>query len=65
VNLTFGTVTGTQIGTAANQKLAFFGKTPVVQPTLGAATAGTSYSTNEQSMLNAVYAAFRVLGLGS
>jgi hypothetical protein len=65
VNLTFGTVTGTQIGTAANQKLAFFGKTPVVQPTLGAATAGTSYTTNEQTMLNAVYAAIRVLGLGS
>jgi len=65
VNLTFGTVTGTQIGTAANQKLAFFGKTPVVQPNLGAATAGTSYTTNEQAMLNAVYSAIRVLGLGS
>jgi hypothetical protein len=65
VNLTFGTVTGTQIGTGANQKLAFFGKTPVVQPTLGAATAGTGYTTNEQTMLNAVYAAIRVLGLGS
>ena len=65
VNLTFGTSTGTQIGTAANQKLGFFGKTPVVQPTLGAATAGTSYTSNEQTMLNAVYAAVRSLGLGS
>jgi hypothetical protein len=65
VNLTFGTSTGTQIGTAVNEKLAFFGKTPVVQPTLGAATAGTSYTTNEQTMLNAVYAAIRALGLGS
>jgi hypothetical protein len=65
VNLTFGSVTGTQIGTAANQKLAFFGKTPVVQPTLGAASAGISYSTNEQTMLNAVYSAIRALGLGS
>jgi hypothetical protein len=65
VNLTFGTLVGTQIGTAANQKLAFFGKTPVVQPTMGAATAGTSYTTNEQTMLNAVYDAVRVLGLGS
>jgi hypothetical protein len=65
VNLTFGTVTGTQIGTAANQKIAFFGKTPVVQPTLGAATAGASYTANEQTMLNAVYSAFRTLGLGS
>jgi hypothetical protein len=65
VNLTFGTLVGTQIGTAANQKLAFFGKTPVVQPTMGAATAGTSYTSNEQAMLNAVYAAVRDLGLGS
>jgi hypothetical protein len=65
VNLTFGTATGTQIGTAANQKLGFFGKTPIAQPTLGAATAGTSYTSNEQTMLNAVYAALRVLGLGS
>jgi hypothetical protein len=65
VNLTFGTLVGTQIGTAANQKLAFFGKTPVVQPTMGAATAGTSYTSNEQAMLNAVYSAVRELGLGS
>ena len=65
VNLTFGTSTGTQIGTSASQKLAFFGKSPVVQPTLGAATAGTSYTSNEQTMLNAVYNAVRALGLGS
>jgi hypothetical protein len=65
VNLTFGTVTGTQIGTAGTQKLAFYGKTPVVQPTMGAATAGTSYTSNEQTTLNAVYAAVRALGLGS
>ena len=63
VNLTFGTSTGTQIGTAANQKLAFFGKTPVVQPTLGAATAGTSYTSNEQTMLQAVYNAVRAPGI--
>jgi hypothetical protein len=65
VNLTFGTTTGTQIGTTANQKLEFFGKTPITQPTLGAATAGSSYTTNEQDMLNAVYSAMRAIGLGS
>jgi hypothetical protein len=65
VNLTFGTATGTQLGTSANQKLGFFGKTPVVQPTMGAAAAGASYTANEQSMLNAVYNAIRALGLGS
>lgn len=65
VNLTFGTSTGTQIGTAASQKLAFFGATPIVQPTMGAATAGTSYTSHEQTMLQAVYNAVRALGLGS
>ena len=65
INFTFGTTTGTQIGTSASQKLGFFGKTPTVQPTMGSATAGSSYTTNEQSMLQAVYNAVRALGLGS
>jgi hypothetical protein len=65
VNITLGTANGTQIGTASNQKLGFFGKTPTIQPTLGAATAGSSYTSNEQAMLNAVYEAVRAVGLGS
>lgn len=65
VNLTLGTTTGTKIGTANTQKLGFFGATPVIQPTMGAATAGTSYTANEQTMLQAVYNAIRTLGLGS
>ncbi len=65
INFTFGTSVGTQIGTAANQKMAFFGKTPIAQPTLGPATAGSSYTANEQSMLQTVYNAIRNLGLGS
>ncbi len=65
INFTFGTNIGTQIGTAANQKLAFFGKTPTAQPILGPATAGASFTTNEQTMLQAVYNAIRNLGLGS
>jgi hypothetical protein len=60
-----GTTTGLQIGTATSQKLGFYGKTPVIQPTMGAATASSSYTTAEQGMLNAVYAAVRALGLGS
>jgi hypothetical protein len=65
VNITLGTAIGTKIGTATNQKLGFFGMTPIVQPTMGAATAGSAYTSNEQAMLNAVYAAVRALGLGS
>lgn len=32
VNLAFGTSTGTQVGTAASQKIGFWGATPVIQP---------------------------------
>jgi hypothetical protein len=65
VNITLGTATGTQIGTANNQKIGFFGKTPAIQPAMGAATAGSSYTGNEQAMLQAVYNAVRSVGLGS
>ena len=51
INLTFGTNTGPRSARRANQKLAFFGKPPIVQPTLGAASAGSSYTSNEQTML--------------
>jgi phage-related tail protein len=64
-HFSFGTATGAQLGTAANQKLAFYGQMPTTQPTMGAATAGATYGTNEQNMLEAVYNAMRTLGLGS
>jgi hypothetical protein len=64
-NIALGSTTGTQIGTSTSQKLAFFGKTPTTQPAMGAATAGATYTSAEQAMLNAVYAAVRALGLGS
>jgi hypothetical protein len=64
VNLTFGTTTGTQIGTTTTGKIGFFGKTPIVQPTVGAAVAGATYTAAEQAILNAVVAAVRGLGLG-
>jgi hypothetical protein len=60
-----GSSSGLQIATASTQKLGFFGKTPAAQPTMGAATANSTYSTNEQTMLQAVYNAVRALGLGS
>ncbi len=65
VNLTLGTATGTQIGTSATQKLGFFGATPVNQPTMGAATAGATWTNTEQGMLNAIWTLLRTLGLGS
>lgn len=44
-NLVLGTTTGTQIATAASQKLAFFGATPVVQQ-----TAATDLKTSLQNL---------------
>jgi hypothetical protein len=63
--LTLGTTTGLKIGGGASEKLGFFGKTPIVRPTMGSATAGGSYTATEQGMLQAVYDAVRSLGLGS
>lgn len=65
VNVALGSTVGTQFGTAPTQKLGFFGKTPTTQPGMGPATAGATYTGNEQAMLQAVYSAVRALGLGS
>ena len=46
INLKFGTVTGTQIGTSSTQKLAFWGSTPVVQPS----TYTLTYSTTSKTL---------------
>ncbi|HKI21542.1 MAG TPA: hypothetical protein VKA15_26845 [Isosphaeraceae bacterium] len=64
-NVSVGTTTGTQIGTATNQKLAFYGKTPVIQQTMGSMSAGNSYSSNEQTMLQTLWNLMRTLGFGS
>jgi hypothetical protein len=48
VNWTFGTSTGTQIGTAVGQKFAFWGKTPIVQP-LGSAQGAITDSTGSSA----------------
>jgi len=62
---TVGTATGLKIGASTSGKIGFFGKTPAVQPTMGAATASSSWTSVEQAMLQAVYNAVRNLGLGS
>lgn len=65
VNWTFGSLSGTQIATAPTQKLGFYGATPVAQQTMGAAMAGGTYSSNEQTMLQTLWNLMRTLGLGS
>ena len=48
-----------------NGDLGFFGVTPVARQTLGAATAGATYTATEQGMLQRVYDALRNYGLGT
>lgn len=64
-DLAFGTGAGTKIGTATNQKMAFYGQTPIVQQasSAGPVTAGPTYTATEQGMLNDCYSVLRNLGL--
>ena len=59
-NLVLGTATGTKIGTATTQKLAFYNATPVVQP---AAVADATDAASVITQLNALLARMRDLGL--
>lgn len=45
-NIAFGTSTGTKIGTATNQKLAFWNKAPIIQPTNAIAAAAFVANTS-------------------
>lgn len=59
-NIATDTTTGTKIGTATNQKLAFFNATPVVQPT---AVADATDAASVITQLNALLTRMRNLGL--
>jgi hypothetical protein len=59
-DIAVGTTTGTKIGTATTQKLGFYNKTPVVQPT---AIADATNGQSTQDRLNDLLAAMRTLGL--
>lgn len=72
INISFGTTTGTKIGTATSQKLAFWNKTPIVQPTTGVAAAAlvsnagttlTSTDTFDGYTLQQIVKALRDIGL--
>ena len=57
VNYVFDTTTGTKLGTAASQKLGFWGATAVVQPASAnqatvAGTAGGTYTSTEQTLIS-------------
>ena len=71
-NIVLDSGTGTQIGTAASQKLAFYGDTPIVQPTTAVASAtfvhGSGTSVKEDSTfggytIGQIVTALQTLGL--
>jgi hypothetical protein len=62
IEIPLGTSTGLQIGTGSTQKVGFLGATPAAQQTGGSKTAGSSYTTNEQTMLQDAYSALRTFG---
>ena len=59
-NISTDTTTGTKIGTATNQKIGFFDKTPVVQQ---AAIADATDAATTQARLNDLLATMRAFGL--
>jgi hypothetical protein len=64
VNLAFGTTTGTKIGTATTQKIAFFNSTPVVQPAAQAdASGGGTVDAEARTAINGLLAKLRTLGI--
>lgn len=64
VNMAFNATTGTKIGTATSQKLAFYNSAPIVQGSAVADAAGGAVQDAEaRTALNALLARIRSLGL--
>lgn len=63
-NIQVGQTTGTKIGTSITQKIGFFGKTPVVPPSVGAVGGGAAASDNTaRAGVDAIRSALITLGL--
>lgn len=63
-NIQGGTLTGTQIGTAANQKFGFFGQTPIIQPNaISSPSGGSTIDTQARTAIVALITALVDLGL--
>ena len=50
INMVFGGTTGTKIGTATSQRLAFWNKSPIVQPTT--ASLSSTFTANTGTAVN-------------
>lgn len=63
-NITFGTTTGTQIGTSTTQKIGFYGATPVVQgASIADPTGGATVDTEARTAINSLISRLEAAGL--
>jgi len=64
VDIIFDTSTGTEIGSATNQKFAFWGTTPIVQPThISDPSGGATVDSQARTAINAILAQMATTGL--
>ena len=63
-NIQFGKTTGTKIGTATDQLLGFFNKTPIIQVSaISAPTGGVTQDAEARTAINSLRTALTNLGL--
>lgn len=62
-DLSFGGVTGSRLGTSPNQKLGFYGVTPIKQPAKIGTIATTATQADIANQMNLIIVALRELGL--
>lgn len=61
--VTYNSPDGAQIGKSATEKVGFFGKTPVAQPSVTWPNTGTATTTLNETKVNRIMAALVSLGL--
>ena len=62
-NVDYGSTDGALFGQSATKKIGFFGKTPVVQPSVTWPNTGTATTTLNETKCNRLMAALVTLGL--
>ncbi len=61
--VTYNSPDGAQVGKAATEKIGFYGKTPIVQPSVTWPNTGTATTTLNETKCNRLMAALVALGL--
>ena len=65
-NIQFGRTTGSKFGTAADQKAAFYGATPVVQAgAISAPSGGATQDAEARTAINAIRTAIKNFGISA